>query len=52
MTSESTTAGKANPPGALVRALTGSMWGFWFFLLAISLGMAAAIYYVWLRGNL
>jgi hypothetical protein len=50
MTTESTN-GKANPPGALVRGLTGSMWGFWFFLLAVSLGLAAGIYFIWLRGN-
>jgi hypothetical protein len=52
MTSESVKHDSAPPPGGLVRALTSSMWGFWFFLLAISMGMAAVIYYVWLRGNL
>ena len=48
---ESNTVAKAKaggPLGFLVR----SMWGFWFFLLTFSLGVAAVIYYVWLRGTL
>jgi hypothetical protein len=52
MTSESVKQDGTSPPGRLVRALTSSMWGYWFFLLAISMGMATVIYYVWLRGNL
>ncbi len=27
-----------------------SMFGYWILLLAISLGIAAAIYMIWLRG--
>lgn len=52
MTSESVENGSAPPPAGLVRVLTSNMWGFWFFLLAISMGMAAVIYYIWLRGNI
>jgi len=29
-----------------------SMWGFWLVLLVFSLGLATAIYYVWLKGNI
>ena len=29
-----------------------SMWGFWLVLLTFSLGLATAIYYVWLKGNI
>jgi len=29
-----------------------SMVGYWVLLLAISLGVAAAIYEIWLRGNI
>lgn len=35
----------------IVRRLLNSMWGYWMFLLAISFGVAAAIYWVWLRGT-
>ncbi len=49
---EPVTSAKARPPGPLVRALTGTMWRFWCFLLVVSLAAAAVIYYVWLRGNL
>jgi hypothetical protein len=38
-------------PSGLLRLLVGSMWGFWFLLLAFSLGLATVIYYVWLRGS-
>jgi hypothetical protein len=34
-----------------LRWLVSSMWGFWFLLLAVSLGAAAAIYYLWLQGR-
>jgi hypothetical protein len=51
-TSETAVNGKVTPPGPLVRWLTGNMWGFWFFLLVVSMGMAAGIYAIWLRGNL
>ena len=33
------------------RWLVSSMWGFWFLLLAVSLSVAAAIYYLWLQGR-
>ncbi len=29
-----------------------SMWGFWLVLLTFSLGLATAIYFVWLKGNI
>ena len=29
-----------------------SMWGFWLVLLTFSLGLATAIYYIWLKGNI
>jgi hypothetical protein len=29
-----------------------SMFGYWILLLVISLGSAAAIYEIWLRGNM
>jgi hypothetical protein len=29
-----------------------SMIGYWILLLAISLGAAAAVYEIWLRGNI
>jgi hypothetical protein len=32
--------------------LVNSMWTFWFVLLVVSLGMAAGIYLIWLKGNL
>ena len=35
----------------MVKRLLNSMWFFWMFLLAISLGIAAVIYLVWLRGT-
>jgi hypothetical protein len=34
-----------------LRWFIDSMVGFWFLLLVVSLGLAAAIYYVWLRGR-
>jgi hypothetical protein len=36
---------------SLVKRLLNSMWGFWLSLLAISFGVAAVIYWVWLRGS-
>jgi hypothetical protein len=33
------------------RWLVSSMWGYWFLLLAVSLGAAAAIYYLWMQGR-
>jgi hypothetical protein len=41
-------AGKDLP---IVKRLLNSMWFYWMFLLAISLGIAAAIYLIWLRGT-
>ena len=35
----------------LVKRLLDSMWFYWLFLLAISFGIAAVIYFVWLRGT-
>jgi hypothetical protein len=36
----------------MIRWCVESMWRFWFVLLAISLGMAAGIYFLWLKGNI
>ncbi len=35
-----------------MRWFIDSMIGYWILLLAISLGVAAVIYEVWLRGNI
>ncbi len=32
--------------------LINSMWGYWFLLLAISLGLATVIYEIWLKGTM
>ncbi len=32
--------------------LINSMWGYWAILLVISLGLAAVIYEVWLKGRI
>jgi hypothetical protein len=36
---------------SLVKRMLSSMLGYWMFLLAISFGVAAIIYWVWLRGT-
>lgn len=36
---------------SMVKRLLSSMWFYWMFLLGISLGIAAAIYLIWLRGT-
>jgi len=35
-----------------MKKLINSMWGYWLLLLVISLGIAAAIYEIWLRGRI
>jgi hypothetical protein len=40
---------KAN---GMMKWWVNSMWGFWLVLLTFSLGLATAIYYVWLKGNI
>ena len=35
-----------------VRWFVDSMLGFWILLLAISLGVAAGIYEIWLKGRI
>ena len=35
-----------------MRWFIDSMMGYWILLLAISLGAAAVVYEVWLRGNI
>jgi hypothetical protein len=42
------------PPSDLpiFKRMINSMWGYWLFLLAISFGVAAAIYWIWLKGNI
>jgi hypothetical protein len=37
--------------GGPLRWVLSSMWGYWFVLLAFSLGLAAVIYLIWLRGR-
>jgi len=32
--------------------MINSMWGYWIILLVISLGSAAGIYEIWLKGNI
>jgi hypothetical protein len=34
------------------KRLLNSMWAFWLMLLAGSMGLATAIYLVWLKGNI
>jgi len=36
---------------SMVKRMLNSMLGYWMFLLAISFGVAAAIYLIWLRGT-
>jgi hypothetical protein len=40
-----------NTGNGIVKVLLNSMWGYWFFLLTISFGVASGIYFIWLRGN-
>jgi len=35
-----------------MKKLINSMLGYWILLLVISLGAAAVIYEIWLRGNI
>jgi hypothetical protein len=35
----------------IVKRMLNSMWGYWLLLLTISFGIAAAIYWIWLKGN-
>lgn len=41
----------AKSKGGPLRGVLGSMWGYWLVLLAFSLGLAAVIYFIWLRGR-
>jgi hypothetical protein len=55
MTTIDAAAALARPksaPNPVLRWVVGSMWGFWFLLLTVSMGLAAVIYYGWLRGIL
>jgi hypothetical protein len=36
----------------IAKRMLNSMWGYWLFLLAISFGVAAAIYWIWLKGRI
>jgi hypothetical protein len=36
---------------SMVKRLLSSMWFYWMFLLGISFGIAAVIYWIWLRGT-
>jgi len=35
-----------------VKWLINNMWGYWMVLLVISLGLAATIYEIWLKGRI
>jgi hypothetical protein len=49
--SDKETAVTPAPPMHIVKRMLNSMWGYWLFLLAISFGVAAAIYWIWLKGT-
>lgn len=49
--SEKDTAVTVSSESSLVKRMLNSMLVYWMFLLAISLGVAAIIYWVWLRGR-
>jgi ABC-type phosphate transport system permease subunit len=38
--------------GGIMKSVLSSMWAYWFLLLAVSLGCAAAIYLIWLKGTM
>jgi ABC-type phosphate transport system permease subunit len=52
MTTPGTDAVATTKGNGLFKTLINSMWGFWILLLVFSLGLATAIYYVWLKGNI
>jgi hypothetical protein len=35
-----------------MKRILNSMFGYWMLLLAISIGLAAGIYQIWLKGNM
>ncbi len=37
---------------SIMKKLINTMWGFWLLLLVFSLGVAAAIYEIWLKGRI
>jgi hypothetical protein len=49
--SEKETAVATGSESSMVKRMLSSMWGYWLFLLTISFGVAAAIYWIWLRGT-
>jgi phosphate/sulfate permease len=49
--SEKDTAMATGNENSIVRRMLSSMLGYWMFLLTISFGIAAVIYWVWLRGT-
>ncbi len=48
---EKDTAVTVSSESSLIKRMLNSMLVYWMFLLAISLGVAAVIYWVWLRGR-
>jgi hypothetical protein len=52
MTAPGTDLASATKVNGIMKWWINSMWGFWFVLLLFSLGLAAGIYYVWLKGNI
>jgi ABC-type phosphate transport system permease subunit len=38
--------------GGIMKWVLNSMWAYWFLLLGVSLGCAAAIYLIWLKGTM
>jgi hypothetical protein len=52
MTPVETNPAASSKGNGLVKALLSSMWGYWLLLLAVSFGIAGAIYFIWLRGHI
>lgn len=52
MTTKTSDATPQAKNGGLVQWALNSMWVYWFVLLAVSLGAAAGIYLIWLKGNM
>ena len=50
-TADANVVAKAKGNG-MMKWWINSMWGFWLVLLAVSMGLATGIYYVWLKGNI
>ena len=51
MTTAATAIAAKTKGNGMMKWWINSMWGFWLVLLAVSMGLATGIYYVWLKGN-